>query len=78
MEQVADDVKKTRSSKLETLTSKQRSDFVQSQIGEKARVIWETEHEGLTDNYIRIRSKEPHEPRSISEEVLTEEMTNFK
>ncbi|MBU0577569.1 tRNA (N(6)-L-threonylcarbamoyladenosine(37)-C(2))-methylthiotransferase MtaB [Patescibacteria group bacterium] len=81
MEQVPDEVKKERAKKLQKLADRQREDFIKSQtlptgrqVGKKVSVLWESENEGLTDNYIRVQKKGDHEVRSITIEKLTEKM----
>ncbi len=77
MEQIADDIKKNRAKKLQKLADKQRNEFIDAQIGTKVQVLWESKNEGLTDNYIRVKSDKRHEVKSISTEKLTKKMIIF-
>ncbi|MBN2087232.1 tRNA (N(6)-L-threonylcarbamoyladenosine(37)-C(2))-methylthiotransferase MtaB [Candidatus Peregrinibacteria bacterium] len=74
MEQVDDETKKKHAKKLQILADKQRKEFIEGQIGKKVKIIWENHDEGLTDNYIRVKSDDEREVMSVSEEVLSNEM----
>lgn len=79
MEQIADKVKKKRAKKLQQIADKFRKEFIGSQIGKKASVLWEKESrlgllEGLTDNYIRVRKKGYYFRRSVTYEVINKEL----
>lgn len=71
MEQVSDKTKKERAKTLQKLADKQRKEFIKEQIGKKTSVLWEKKNEGLTDNYIKIKTKSAHEARSLTDEKLT-------
>ena len=75
MEQVDDKIKKNRAKKLQKLADKQRKEFIEGQIGKKVQVLWENDNEGLSDNYIKVKSDKKHNIKSVSEEVLTKKMT---
>jgi len=80
MKQVPDNVKKERAEKLQKLSDKQRKEFLKSQTGKKAMVIWSYRssvdglREGITDNYIDVHKKGDYMPKSMTEEVLRKEM----
>ena len=74
MEQVPDGIKKKRAKDLQKIADKQGKEFIKNQIGKKVSILWETENDGLTDNYIRVRSNEDHVVRSVSFEKLEKNM----
>ena len=74
MNQVPDEIKKKRTKTLQKIADDCRKEFIKSQIGKKASVLWEHQTEGLTDNYIRVRIKTPHSIRSVSTEMLKDKM----
>jgi len=68
--QVSDVIKKERTHKLTEITNKLKLDFINSQNNTSASILWETENEGLSDNYIRIHSTEKHIVRSVTTEKI--------
>ncbi len=75
MEQVSDATKKARMKQLQSLASQCRKDFLCSNINQELPVLWESEvqpgvFEGLTDNYIRIRTAKKPVIRSITIEPV--------
>ena len=71
MKQVPDDIKKKRAKKLQAIADKLKKEFIESQIGTEASVLWETENEGLSDNYIRVKNLKKQSERSVETERLT-------
>lgn len=76
MDQLPVELRRERAKKLQEVADNCRHDFIESQIGKKAEVLWEYSHtagwqEGITDNYIRVRIKGNHPLKSISTETLT-------
>ena len=74
MKQIDDEKKKKRAKKLQKLADIQRKTFIQAQINTKVQVLWEGNNEGLTDNYIKVKSNKNREIMSVSIEELTREM----
>ena len=74
MSQISPEIKQKRAKMLQKLADKQRKEFIKGQIGKKTSVLWENKSEGLTDNYIRVKAKELHDVRSVSEEKLAKTM----
>ncbi len=82
MEQVPVEVRRKRAKKLQEVADECRHEFIQSQLGKKAEVLWELPRipgwsEGMTDNYIKVRVKEPRMSKSISTEILTKQNVVF-
>lgn len=71
MEPLPDDVKKKRAKKLQAIADKLRKEFIKKQIDTKTSVLWETPHEGLSDNYLRVYQKNPSAVRSVSSINIT-------
>lgn len=79
MQQVPPKVRRDRAKKLQTVADACRREFIESQIGKKAEVLWELPRavgfsEGMTDNYIRVRIKEVRQPKSITTEILSKKI----
>jgi len=75
MKQVPENVKKERAKKLEKFGLELRRQFIQSQLGKAASVLWRKElkpglWEGLTDNYLKIVKKGDMKRRSLAREVI--------
>lgn len=75
MKQIPVGIRRKRAGKLQDLSEKYHREFIESQIGKKAEVLWEHSRklgwsEGMTDNYIRVRLKEARTPKSITTEKL--------
>jgi len=78
MKQVSENVKKERAKKLEEVGHELRRQFIKSQLGKIASVLWHKElkpgvWEGLTENYIKIVKKGDMKRRVVTKEVVTEE-----
>jgi threonylcarbamoyladenosine tRNA methylthiotransferase MtaB len=74
MKQIPDKIKKERSASLQKLADKCRDEFINGQIGKKVSVLWDNKGKGVTDNYIRVNIKTPHQVRHITIEQLAENM----
>lgn len=82
MKQLPVPVRRARAKKLQEIADQLRIEFIESQIGKKAQVLWERSRmagwqEGMTDNYIRVRAKEPRALKSITTETLTRQNVVF-
>ncbi|MBU1015544.1 tRNA (N(6)-L-threonylcarbamoyladenosine(37)-C(2))-methylthiotransferase MtaB [Patescibacteria group bacterium] len=78
MEQVPVKLRRERVKKLQEVADICRSEFIKSQLGKKAEVLWEHSRlsgraEGVTENYIRVRVMGARTAGSITSEVLTTE-----
>ena len=71
MEQVPDEIKKKRTSELQKISDKLRSDFIKSQTGKIVSVLWELDESGLTDNYITVKMFGKKPARSVSAVMLS-------
>jgi threonylcarbamoyladenosine tRNA methylthiotransferase MtaB len=76
--QVSDEVKKERAHKLQKIANKLRSEFIKNQTGKSVSVLWESESDGLTDNYIRIHKKGSYKVCSVTIEKLEKQMVLCK
>jgi len=70
MGQISPEIKQKRAKILQKESDKCRNEFINGQIGEDVSVLWENKDKGLTDNYIHISIKKPHQIRSVSTEKL--------
>ncbi len=82
MEQLPVPVRRARAKKLQEIADELRTEFIESQVGQKAQVLWERSRmagwqEGMTDNYVRVRLKEPRKLKSTTKEVLSRENIIF-
>jgi len=82
MQQLPVELRRKRAKTLQKVADECRQDFIQSQLGKTAEVLWEHPRipgisEGMTDNYLRVRLKEPREPKSITSETLNEKNVDF-
>lgn len=72
-------IRRQRSQELHTISERKMSAFVESQLGKRRAVLWESsrhagEMYGLTDNYIRVRQKyTPELSNTVTEVTLTKE-----
>lgn len=78
MEQLPVELRRERAALLQRVADQCRQDFIKSQFGKTAEVLWEHPRasgwsEGMTDNYIRVRVKEIRTPKSITRETLNRE-----
>ena len=77
MPQLAVELRRERAARLQKVADQLRREFIESQFGKQAEVLWEHSRvigrsEGMTDNYIRVRTKEVRTPKSITEVILTD------
>ena len=70
-------LRRQRSQQLHTISERKMADFVESQLGKRRAVLWESsrhagEMYGLTDNYIRVRQNyAPELSNTVTEVVLS-------
>lgn len=81
MEQLPVELRRERAARLQEIADQCRRDFIKSQLGKTAEVLWEHPRdtglsEGVTDNYIRVRITDSHSPKTISRITLTSENTD--
>ena len=65
--QVDAKIKEERSQRLLQMSEQNEKEFAKKMIGKKIRVLFETEFDGHTTNYIKVITKERHTPNSIEE-----------
>lgn len=72
--QIPEPVKKERVHRMQALADRKAEDFCRSFLGKRAQVLFETEEkgitDGLTDNYIRVYTREPVETGKMYEVSL--------
>ena len=72
-------IRRKRSQELHTISERKMAAFVESQLGKRRAVLWESsrlagEMYGLTDNYVRVRQKyAPELSNTVTEVVLSKE-----
>ncbi|MBO4751886.1 MAG: MiaB/RimO family radical SAM methylthiotransferase, partial [Bacteroidales bacterium] len=72
-------IRRQRSQELHTISERKMAAFVESQLGKRRAVLWESsrlagEMYGLTDNYVRVRQKyAPELSNTVTEVVLSKE-----
>ena len=79
MSQVPPKIRRNRAKKLQAVADACRREFIESQIGKEAQVLWELPRvagfsEGVTDNYIRVHVKGSRQPKSITTEILSKKI----
>lgn len=82
MDQIPVPIRRKRAKKLQEAADTCRREFIKSQVGKKAEVLWEHSRsagwqEGMTDNYIKVRIKGNKPLKSISPETLTKKSIIF-
>lgn len=65
--QVDAKIKEERSQRLLQMSEQNEKEFAKKMIGKKIKVLFETEFDGHTTNYIKVITKERHTPNSIEE-----------
>ena len=74
MEQIPEKIKRERANRSQKISDKLRADFIKSQTGKTASVLWELDEEGLTDNYITVKMVKKMAPRSVSSVMLSKDI----
>lgn len=75
MEQLPVELRHERAAHLQKIADQCRREFIKSQLGKTAEVLWEHPRavgwsEGITDNYIRVRVKGERIPKNVTVETL--------